>query len=86
MHLFTLYTAGVLVTLLCLQIAGSMLGECVGVLTNGADASHIGLHKAAKLVEFCLAPAIGVGAAFAYGEAKWPKLALVLTVGHAVFE
>ncbi|MGN1251033.1 MAG: GGDEF domain-containing protein [Candidatus Spyradocola sp.] len=72
--------------LLCLLIAGSMLSECAGVLTDGADASLIGLHRAAKLIEFCLAPAIGVGAAFAYGDAKWPRFALALTAAHAVFE
>lgn len=42
----------------CLLIAASALGECIGVLTNGASASLIVLHKAAKLIEFSCASAM----------------------------
>ena len=72
--------------LACLLIAGSLLGECVGVLTNGAAPSLIVLHQIGKLVEFCCAPAIGVAVAMAYGVLKWPKIAIAAAVAHAVFE
>ncbi len=74
------------VAITCLLIAGSAVSECIGVLTNGAPASFLLLHKIAKLVEFCAAPAIGVSAAIAYGKAKKPKLAVALVVAHALFE
>lgn len=70
----------------CLLIAGSALGECIGVLTNGAPAVYLFLHKIAKVVEFSFAPAIGVAAAIAYGDAKRPKIAISLAVAHALFE
>lgn len=70
----------------CLLIAGSMLGECIGLLTNGASPPFIVLHRIAKLVEFSSAPAIGVAVAMAYGVVKRPKTALAITAAHAVFE
>lgn len=70
----------------CLLIAGASLGECVGVLTNGAPSSFIFLHQIAKVVEFCCAPAIGFAVARAYGHVKRPKLAGVVIIFHAVFE
>ena len=70
----------------CLLIMASALGECVGVYTNGAPVSFIVPHKLAKLVEFSLAPGIGVAAAIAYGDPKRPKLAVGLVVAHALFE
>lgn len=72
--------------LTCLLITCSMLGECIGVLTNGASPSLIVLHQAAKLAEFCCAPAIGVTVAMAYGVLKWPRTAMAAAVIHAVFE
>lgn len=65
-----------------LLIAGFALGECVGVLTNGAAASLLIPHKIAKAVEFSMAPAIGVAAAIAYGDPKKPKLAIALAAAH----
>ena len=62
------------------------LGECVGVLTNGAPVSLVFLHKIAKLVELSLAPSIGVAVAIAYGDAKRPRLAMGLVAAHALFE
>ena len=58
------------IVVLCSLIGIAILGEWIGVKTNGADASFILLHKIAKLVEFCVAPAIGVMAAVAYGLVK----------------
>lgn len=69
-----------------LLIAVSALGECVGVLTNGAAAFLLFPHKIAKAVEFSVAPATGVAAAIAYGDPKKPKLAMALVLAHAVFE
>lgn len=56
----------------CLLIGMAALGECAGVLTNGASVSFILLHKIAKVIEFSAAPAIGVAAAMAYGDVKKP--------------
>lgn len=70
----------------CVIIGVSALGECVGVLTDGGPASLILLHKVAKLVELSMAPAIGVAVAVAYGEVIKPKVAIGLTVMHAIFE
>lgn len=67
------------IVVLCLLIGIAILGEWIGVKTNGADASFILLHKIAKLVEFCVAPAISVGAAIAYGKVNRTKsIAVVL--------
>lgn len=70
----------------CLLIAGAALGECVGVLTNGASVSLTFLHETAKLAEFCFAPAIGVAVAVAYGIVKKPLAAIFIVMAHAVFE
>ncbi|MGN0994386.1 MAG: GGDEF domain-containing protein [Butyricicoccus sp.] len=70
----------------CLLIAGALLGEYTGVVTNGASASLITLHKIAKLVEFCCAPAISVAVSMAYGVVRRPKAAIAAAVAHAVFE
>lgn len=70
----------------CIFIGIAAIGEWIGVRTNGADASLIWLHKAAKLVEFCAAPAIGVTAAIAYGKVKRVRLAYAFIACHAVFE
>ena len=69
-----------------LVIGIAVIGEWIGVETNGAASSLILLHKAAKLVEFCAAPAIGVTAAIAYGKVKRIRLAYVFIACHAVFE
>lgn len=72
--------------IVCATIAISAIGECVGVLTNGADASLIWLHKLAKVVEFVFAPFIGIFAAFAYGATKRRKLVLGLAGAHGLFQ
>ena len=54
------------IVVLCLLIGIAFLGEWIGVETNGADASLIWIHKTAKLLEFCVAPAISVGASVQY--------------------
>ncbi|MGN1158808.1 MAG: GGDEF domain-containing protein [Lachnospiraceae bacterium] len=70
----------------CLLIAASALGECIGVLTNGASVSLIVLHKAAKLIEFSCAPAIGVAVGMAYGVVKRPRVGMAVVGVHAAFE
>lgn len=70
----------------CLFMGIAVMGEWIGVKTNGANSSLIWLHKSAKLVEFCAAPAIGITAAIAYGKVKRIRLAYVFIVCHAVFE
>ena len=74
------------IVVLCLLIGIAILGEWIGVETNGADASFILLHKIAKLVEFCVAPAISVGAAITYGKVNRTKSIAVVLIAHAVFE
>ena len=74
------------IVVLCSLIGIAILGEWIGVKTNGADASFILLHKIAKLVEFCVAPAIGVMAAVAYGLVKKKKTIAIVLISHAAFE
>lgn len=70
----------------CMLIAVSTLCECIGVLTNGAAANYITLHRLAKLTEFAFAPAIGVAVAIAFGAAKFSKAALTVVAAQAVFQ
>lgn len=70
----------------CLIIGGAALGECIGVLTNGAAEEWILLHKLAKLMEFSLTPFIGIAASAAYGKAKKLNIAVAAASLHAVFE
>ncbi|MGN0178599.1 MAG: GGDEF domain-containing protein [Monoglobaceae bacterium] len=72
--------------IVCLLIGGSIFCEWIGVKTDGGAYSLIGLHKLAKLTEFCLAPAIGVAAAIAYGKADRSKIAIGIVAAHALFE
>lgn len=70
----------------CILIAGATAGEYIGVATNGAAASLIPLHIAAKLVEFCFAPAIGAAVAMTYCVVKKPKIAVAIVAAHALFQ
>ncbi|MGN0696981.1 MAG: GGDEF domain-containing protein [Oscillospiraceae bacterium] len=70
----------------CVLIGGASLGECIGVLTNGAAPSLILIHRLAKLTEFCCAPAVGVVVARAYGSDIKPKAAMVIVYVHSAFE
>ncbi len=72
--------------LVCCLVAVATICEWAGVKTNGADASLIFLHKLAKVAEFSIFPFIAVMAAFTYGKAKYPKIAIGALIAHAVFE
>lgn len=72
--------------IVCLLIGSASLGECIGLLTNGASASLIPLHAFAKLIEFCATPLIGITVAVAYGAVSKPKIAIVIAAAHAIFE
>ena len=74
------------IIIVCLLMGTALIGEWVGVETNGADPSLIWLHKAAKLVEFCTAPTIGVAAAVAYGKVERKRLAYAFLICHTLFE
>lgn len=74
------------IVMICLLIAFSALGECIGVLTNGASTQFIHLHIIAKLIEFCCAPAIGIVVALSYGAVSKPKIGIGFIVVHALFE
>ena len=74
------------IVVLCSLIGIAILGEWIGVETNGADASLIWIHKTAKLLEFCVAPVISVAAAVAYGKVKRTKSIAVVLIAHAAFE
>lgn len=71
---------------ICLLIGIAAVCEWTGTKTNGADPSLIWLHKAAKLVEFCSVPAIGISAAVAYGKVNRIKWAYAFVLCHTVFE
>lgn len=72
--------------IVCLLIGSASLGECIGLLTNGASASLIPLHAFAKLIEFCATPLIGITVAVAYGAVSKPKIAIVIAAAHAILE
>lgn len=64
----------------------AVLGEWVGLITNGGSPDTIWYHRVAKAVEFSCAPAIALLVGFAYGHAQKGKLAMGLVVAHGVFE
>lgn len=72
--------------IVCVLIGSASLGECAGLLANGASASLIPIHAFAKLIEFCATPLIGITVAVAYGAVKKPKIALIVSAFHAVVE
>lgn len=69
-----------------LFIALAASAEFVGVLTEGASPSLIPLHKAAKGIEYCIAPLTGVLAASAYANVKDSRIPLGIALAHALFE
>lgn len=69
-----------------LLIAGAMIGEWIGVITNGAAQAYMIPHYLGKFLEFCFAPAIGVSVAMAYGTVKRPKIVLAVLAAHAIFQ
>ncbi|HBJ18850.1 MAG TPA: hypothetical protein DDY70_03800 [Clostridiales bacterium] len=73
-------------TITCILIALSAFFEWVSVMTNGAALTLIPVHKAAKLLEFCIAPLIGVMATASYSKIRRPLLIAVLSVCHMLFE
>lgn len=70
----------------CILILGAAIGEWVGVITDGASSSLIMLHKISKIAEFCIAPAIGISCAMAYGIVKRSRLAVTCIIIHAIFQ
>lgn len=74
------------VVFLCLMIGIAIFCEWIGVKTNGADVSLIWMHRSAKLVEFCISPAIGITAASAYGKVKHPEYTALFLIAHTAFE
>ena len=72
--------------LVCCLVAAATICEWVGVKTNGAGSSYVALHKAVKLLEFSIAPCIGVAAAFGYGYSEHRKVAVGILIAHALFE
>ena len=72
--------------IVCVLIACSLFFEWAGVKTNGADPALIPLHKAVKLLEFCLAPLTCAMAAMSYSKLRFPRLVAALTTVHVIFE
>lgn len=70
----------------CIFIFVAALCEYIGKEINGEDAKYIWLHRAAKLIEFCVSPCIGVAAANAYGIMKKKKFMIDLLIAQALFE
>ena len=71
---------------LCAMIALAALGEWCGVMLDGADPATIPLHTAAKVVEFCAAPVIGVATAQCYSRVRKPLGMGLLVLAHTVFQ
>ncbi|MDD6880907.1 MAG: GGDEF domain-containing protein [Firmicutes bacterium] len=70
----------------CSVILVAALGECIGVLTNGAPEAFLLLHKIAKVMEFSCAPFIGLTVGMAFGDAKCSKVAIAVYMSQAAFE
>lgn len=73
------------ILVVCITIFIAALCEYIGKKTDGASPAFIGLHRTAKLIEFCTSPCIGIAAANAYGKMK-KKLMAGLLIAHALFE
>lgn len=71
--------------MVCLAIGLALLGEWIGVKTNGAEAELIELHRFAKTMEFCMAPVMGVMAAHSYSRARKPAVAIGVIIINALF-
>lgn len=71
----------------CISIGLALLCEWACVRLNGAPSALIGLHRAVKTAEFCLAPVTGVLAAHAYSRIK-RSIAIVSAIValHAAFQ
>ncbi len=70
----------------CLCVFVASLCEFIGKETNGAAVGLIGVHRIAKLIEFCVTLCIGIAAAKAYGSVTKKKAVIGLLLSHAVFE
>ena len=74
------------VIVICVLIGIASWGEYISVVTNGGPESLILLHKYAKLLEVCAAPAIGIECAFAYGAAKKRVPAVIALSAYVIFQ
>ena len=70
----------------CIFIFISALCEYIGKEINGAPKEFIGIHCAAKVIEFCISPCIGIAAAKAFGLFERATEFICLLAVHAVFE
>lgn len=70
----------------CVFIFIASVCEYIGKKTNGADEAFVGIHRMAKLFEFCVSPCIGVAAAGVYGEMKIKKSVMLLIVFYMFFQ
>lgn len=59
--------------------------EWVGQMVDGNE-TFIVVHTCAKLLELCMAPAIGVAVAVSYGDAIGTKTAIAVTLCQSVFQ
>lgn len=71
--------------MVCLAIGLALLGEWIGVRTNGAETELIELHRFAKTMEFCMAPVMGVMAAHSYSKVRKPAIAISVIIINALF-
>ena len=69
----------------CSLIVFALFFEWLGVKVNGV-ASHIEIHKQAKLLEFSIAPLIAVFATVSYSKIRHPKIITAVMTAHIVFE
>lgn len=69
----------------CSLIVFALFFEWLGVKVNGV-ASHIEIHKLAKLLEFSIAPLIAVFATVSYSKIRHPKIITAVMTAHIIFE
>lgn len=74
------------IILICFLIFIASIFEYIGKKVNGANAVFINLHKAAKIIEFSVAPCIGIAAANAYGVLKYRSAMVSIISANIVFE
>ena len=67
----------------CSLIVFALFFEWLGVKVNGV-ASHIEIHKQAKLLEFSIAPLIAVFATVSYSKIRHPKIITAVMTAHIV--
>lgn len=70
----------------CILIAVCSLGEWTAQIVKGTSPELLWVNRIARVLVFSCAPAVGVIAAFSYGQPVRPKLVFGLVLAHAAFQ